>query len=146
MSILSANGMDFKFQTILAWADEAGVGWHYIEPGKPQQNGFNESFSGRLRDELLNETPFPIPAARPWRAAGQAARLVSARSWPMSADQRQLTTPRRVAASNRLYLLGAKSPSSLALSGLALHSSGASDCRAIKEDLDWTDTNFNEAE
>jgi putative transposase len=34
------------------------VGWHYIAPGKPQQNGFNQSFNGRLRDELLNETPF----------------------------------------------------------------------------------------
>ena len=33
-------------------------GWHYIAPGKPQQNGFNESFNGRLRDELLNETLF----------------------------------------------------------------------------------------
>ena len=32
--------------------------WHYIAPGKPQQNGFNESFNGRLRYELLNETLF----------------------------------------------------------------------------------------
>ncbi len=44
---------------------EAGVGWHYIAPGKPQQNGFNESFNGRLRDELLNETLFrSLPHAR----------------------------------------------------------------------------------
>ena len=34
------------------------VGWHYIAPGKPLQNGFIESFNGRLRDELLNETLF----------------------------------------------------------------------------------------
>ncbi len=32
--------------------------WHYIEPGKPMQNGFCESFNGRMRDELLNETLF----------------------------------------------------------------------------------------
>ena len=32
--------------------------WHYITPGKPQQNAFIESFNGRLRDELLNETLF----------------------------------------------------------------------------------------
>lgn len=32
--------------------------WHYIEPGKPQQNAFIESFNGRLRDEFLNETLF----------------------------------------------------------------------------------------
>ena len=34
------------------------VEWHYIAPGKPQQNGFVESFNGKLRDELLNETLF----------------------------------------------------------------------------------------
>jgi putative transposase len=30
------------------------VDWHYIDPGKPQQNGLIESFNGSLRDELLN--------------------------------------------------------------------------------------------
>src|SRR5579863_5716652 len=39
-------------------ADQHKVGWHYIAPGKPQQNGFSESFNGKLRDELLNETLF----------------------------------------------------------------------------------------
>ncbi len=39
---------------ILAWADRAGVGWHYIAPGKPTDNAFIESFNGRLRDECLN--------------------------------------------------------------------------------------------
>ncbi|MEP1327714.1 transposase, partial [Pseudophaeobacter sp.] len=32
--------------------------WHYIDPGKPQQNGFIESFNGSLRDKLLNEEIF----------------------------------------------------------------------------------------
>ncbi len=32
--------------------------WHYIAPGKPMQNGFVESFNGKLRDECLNETLF----------------------------------------------------------------------------------------
>ena len=41
------------------------MGWHYIAPGKPQQNEFNESFNGRLRDELLNGRPFRfMPHAR----------------------------------------------------------------------------------
>lgn len=40
------------------WADESSVRWHYIAPGKPQQNGFSESFNGWLHDELLNETLF----------------------------------------------------------------------------------------
>ncbi len=35
-----------------------GVDWHYIAPGKPQQNGFVESFNGKLRDECLNEEVF----------------------------------------------------------------------------------------
>jgi putative transposase len=34
------------------------VDWHYIATGKPMQNDFIESFNGRLRDELLNETLF----------------------------------------------------------------------------------------
>jgi len=34
------------------------MAWHYIAPGKPQQNAFIESFIGRLRDECLNETLF----------------------------------------------------------------------------------------
>ncbi|WP_183218395.1 IS3 family transposase, partial [Brevundimonas aurantiaca] len=57
-TIISDNGTEYTSNAILAWADDAGVGWHYIAPGKPQQNGFNESFNGRLRDELLNETLF----------------------------------------------------------------------------------------
>ena len=53
--------------------------WHYIAPGRPQQNAFAESFIGRLRDECLNETLFTSPAharavlAR-WRARWRARR------------------------------------------------------------------------
>jgi putative transposase len=57
-TIVSDNGTELTSNAILAWTDDAGVGWHYIAPGKPQQNGFIESFNGRLRDELLNETLF----------------------------------------------------------------------------------------
>jgi len=63
--IVSDNGTEYTSNAILAWADETGVGWRYIAPGKPQQNGYNESFNGRLRDELLNETLFrSLPHAR----------------------------------------------------------------------------------
>ena len=48
--------------TYYAWKAKFGglarVEWQYIAPGKPTQNGFIESFSGRMRDELLNETLF----------------------------------------------------------------------------------------
>ena len=64
-AIVSDNGTELTSNTILNRADETGVGWHYIAPGKPQQNGFIESFNGRLRDELLNETLFrSLPHAR----------------------------------------------------------------------------------
>ena len=56
--IVSDHGTEFTSNAILAWAKEASVEWHYIEPGKPMQNGFCESFNGRMRDELLNETLF----------------------------------------------------------------------------------------
>jgi len=51
-------GTEFTSTAILAWAEDHRVAWHYIAPGKPTQNGFVESFNGRMRDELLNETLF----------------------------------------------------------------------------------------
>ena len=56
--VVSDNGTEFTSNAILAWADENAVEWHYIAPGKPMQNGFVESFNGRLRDECLNEHLF----------------------------------------------------------------------------------------
>jgi len=57
-SIVSDNGTEFTSRAILKWANDNGVDWHYIDPGKPQQNAFIESFNGSLRDELLNEEMF----------------------------------------------------------------------------------------
>jgi len=56
--IVSDNGTELTSNAVLAWCGEAGVAWHYIAPGKPMQNGYVESFNGRMRDELLNETLF----------------------------------------------------------------------------------------
>lgn len=85
-TIISDNGTEYTSNAILAWADDAGVGWHYIAPGKPQQNGFNESFNGRLRDELLNETLFrSLPHARSvldaWRRDYNETRPHSKLGW-----------------------------------------------------------------
>ena len=55
---VSDNGTELTSMAILRWSQETRVEWHYIAPGKPQQNAFIESFIGRLRDELLNETLF----------------------------------------------------------------------------------------
>jgi len=56
--IVSDNGTEFTSNAMLSWAEEHRVAWHFIAPGKPMQNGFCESFNGRMRDELLNETLF----------------------------------------------------------------------------------------
>jgi len=55
---ISDNGTELTSMAILRWQQDHGVDWHYIQPGKPQQNAFVESFIGRLRDECLNETAF----------------------------------------------------------------------------------------
>ncbi len=57
-TIVSDNGTEFTSMAILRWVQETGIDWHYIAPGKPQQNVFVESFNGKLRDECLNETLF----------------------------------------------------------------------------------------
>ena len=56
--IVSDHGTEFTSNAILSWTNENKIDWHYIAPGKPMQNGFCESFNGRMRDELLNETLF----------------------------------------------------------------------------------------
>ncbi len=57
-SVVSDNGTELTSMAILRWSQETRIEWHYIAPGKPTQNAFVESFNGRLRDELLNETLF----------------------------------------------------------------------------------------
>jgi putative transposase len=56
--LVSDNGTELTSNAILAWQQQHDVEWHYIAPGKPMQNGFVESFNGRLRDECLNEHLF----------------------------------------------------------------------------------------
>jgi len=57
-SIVVDNGPEFTSKALDVWAYERGVELHFIEPGKPNQNAFIESFNGRLRDECLNENWF----------------------------------------------------------------------------------------
>lgn len=54
-------GTEFTSRAILRWAADTGIDWHYIDPGKPQQNAFIEAFNGSRRDELLNEEIFDTP-------------------------------------------------------------------------------------
>jgi transposase InsO family protein len=56
--IRSDNGSEFTANTTREWIESVGVKTAYIEPGSPWENGYNESFNGKLRDELLNTEIF----------------------------------------------------------------------------------------
>src|SRR6201997_2305129 len=85
-SIVSDNGTELTSNAILSWTAKASVDWHYIEPGKPAQNPFIESFNGRLRDEFLNETLFTSlmqarQALEEWRCDYNQVRPHSSIGW-----------------------------------------------------------------
>ncbi|HSR50161.1 MAG TPA: IS3 family transposase, partial [Acidobacteriota bacterium] len=52
--IRSDNGTEFTAKAVRDWLQRLGVKTLYIEPGSPWENGYNESFNGKLRDELLD--------------------------------------------------------------------------------------------
>jgi putative transposase len=111
-TIVSDNGAELTSNAILGWADQTGVGWHYIAPGKPQQNGFIESFNGRLRDELLNETLFrSLPHARAmleaWRRDYNEERPHSELGWM---TPRPTPAPSAERAAGTLRFAGAPRP------------------------------------
>ena len=56
--IRSDNGPEFTANSIRNWLNRLGVKTLYIEPGSPWENGYIESFNGRLRDELLDREIF----------------------------------------------------------------------------------------
>lgn len=66
-AIRTDNGKEFCGRAMLTWAHERGVRLFLIEPGKPNQNAYIESFNGRFRDECLNEH---------WFASLQQAKVV----------------------------------------------------------------------
>ena len=57
-SIVTDNGTEFTSRAILKWANDNDVDWHYIDPGKPQQNAFIESFNCSSCVECPNEEMF----------------------------------------------------------------------------------------
>lgn len=56
--IRSDNGSEFTATKLLEWLKELGVGTAFIEPGSPWENGYCESFNGKMRDEFLNRELF----------------------------------------------------------------------------------------
>jgi transposase InsO family protein len=56
--IRSDNGPEFTAKAVRSWPSRIGVQTLFIEPGSPWENGYNESFNGKLRDEVLNREIF----------------------------------------------------------------------------------------
>ena len=72
--VRSDNGPEFIAAEVQSWLRESGSAPHYIDPGCPWQNGFQESFHGKLRDELLDREVFAtVPEAQ--------VRLETQRRW-----------------------------------------------------------------
>ena len=53
--LITDNGPEFVGRALDAWTYAHGIRLHFIEPAKPNQNAYIESFNGRFRDECLNE-------------------------------------------------------------------------------------------
>ncbi len=77
-----------------------GIDWHYIQPDKPTQNAFIESFNGKLRDECLNETLFSsLSEAKQelenWlrKAINSKPRILQKRGRNLGAGQQVFTPP-----------------------------------------------------
>ena len=63
--IRSDNGPEFVARAVRSWLARLGVQTLFIEPGSPWENGYIESFNGKLRDELLNGEVFAsVPEAK----------------------------------------------------------------------------------
>ena len=98
--IVVDNGPEFRSEALDQWAAMHNVALHFIQPGKPIQNAFIESFNGRLRDECLNESWFVSLAdaqqtIEAWRIDYNVARPHSAladRTPEEFAKQLRLTT------------------------------------------------------
>jgi putative transposase len=96
------NGTEFTSNAMLGWAAQANVELHFIEPGRPMQNGSVESFNGRFCDELLNEHVIPDHLPCPLRNRSLAHRLQRA---PHSHRTRRLDAGRVHRASSHYLKL-----------------------------------------
>jgi len=98
----SDNGPEFVSHAVLNWLEQTSIGTAHIDPGSPWQNGTNESFNGKLRDECLNlewfrsrrEAAVIIEA---WRQHYNAVRPHSSIAYltPLEFKQQHSTTPNR---------------------------------------------------
>jgi putative transposase len=105
-AVRTDNGPEFTSRAFMAWAQSHGIRHILIEPGRPMQNGYIESFNGKFRDECLNEHWFEtLPQARAviaaWRQDYNEVR-------PHSSCHRM--PPAKFAALHRQHAADAKQP------------------------------------
>ena len=94
--IRSDNGSEFTAQAVRDWLKAVGVRTLYIEPGSPWENGYVESFNGKLRDELLNVEVFDtLWEARCWPRDGAGSTTSDGLTapWPIGRRRRRPDYP-----------------------------------------------------
>ena len=118
--IRSDNGPEFVARAVRDWLGRVGVQTLFIEPGSPWENGYCESFNGKLRDELLNVEIFDtlreaqVLTGR-WRRHYNAVRPHSALRWKPPAPE---TIPGPAAVAYAMQGLRPRPPSAEASSGV----------------------------
>ena len=105
-AIRTDNGPEFTSRAFIGWAQSHGIRHILIEPGRPMQNGYIESFNGKFRDECLNEHWFETLAQA--RSTIAAWRQDYNEVRPHSSCQRM--PPARFAAMHRQHAGGASQP------------------------------------
>jgi len=105
--IRSDNGSEFTAEAVRDWLERLGVKTAYIEPGSPWENGYNESFNGKLRDELLNGEIFDTlleakVLIERWRREYNTIRPHSALGYIPPAPEARLAWPQHNNPGNRL--------------------------------------------
>ena len=100
--IRSDNGSEFIARSVRQWLSSIGVQTLYIEPGSPWENGYIESFNGKLRDELLNgEILYTLKEAQilieRWRIEYNTVRPHSSLKYRPPAPEAYLTTKSKMA-------------------------------------------------
>jgi len=96
--IRSDNGPEFAAKAVRGWLGRLGVRTLFIEPGSPWENGYVESFNGKLRDELLNVELFDTlleakVLVERWRRVYNTVRPHSALGYRPPAPEARLTRP-----------------------------------------------------
>ena len=108
--LLTDNGPEFTGRALNEWAQKHGIGLEHSRPGKPTDNGFVESFNGRLRDECLNQNIFvSLADARhlieEWRQDYNCNRPHSALGWQSPETYRATPPPSNLTGITNLSLV-----------------------------------------